>query len=263
MNNDEWKALLSNQRGPVCNHMVCSYLGRKIRNQRGELEKHIKQRDDVSSQFGDEYTDRLNDKIRGTISEIAMLKALESRVHALDEFITHEIIEGFQLTFIGNGGGELNDDPYHGLMANEYSSVFWRPSTKVEKYVPRFKETAKKPDERGVYITLARNDWSFARDYTGRLKVEFRFSDASRFTLFDATLNKKGLEFSEREDPTDSIKPIKRDEYEIALFLYMRKTIHEKLVKFFENMTDEWWTVSDDEFFSCKEAAILEYNIKL
>lgn len=259
---DEWEALLRDQRGPVCDHMVCAYLGKKIREQRGTLEKHIKQRDDIASQFGDEYTDRLNDKIRRTISEIAMLKALESRVRVLDEFVTHEIIEGFQLTFIGNGGDILNE-PCHGLMANEYSSVFWRPSSKVEKYVPRFKEKAKKPDERGVYITLARNDWSYARDYTGRLNVEFCFSDASRFTLFDATLSKKGFEFSEREDPTDSIMPIKRDEYEIALFLYMRKTIHEKLTKFFENIADEWWTVSDDEFDQCKEAAILEYNIKL
>ena len=149
MNNDEWEALLRDQRGPICDHMYCFYIGKKIREQRGKLDEYIKQRDDVASQFGAEYTDRLNDKIRGTLSEIAMLKALGSRVHGLDEFVTHEIIERFQMTFIGNGGGILND-PYHGLMAHEYSSVFWRPSSKVDKYESRFKEKSKKPDERAV-----------------------------------------------------------------------------------------------------------------
>ncbi|MBO4736452.1 MAG: hypothetical protein J5614_08655 [Paludibacteraceae bacterium] len=259
---DEWEALLRDQRGPICDHMYCFYIGKKIREQRGKLDEYIKQRDDVASQFGDEYTDRLNDKIRGTISEIAMLKALESRVHVLDEFVKHEIIEGFQLTFIGNGGGVFND-PCYGLLANEYSSAFWRPSTKVEKYVPKFKENMKQPNERGVNIIIARNDWSFARDYSGRFKIDFRFSDASHFTVCDATLSKKGLEFSEREDPTSSIMPIKRDEYEIALFFFMRKTIHEKLTKFFENTADDWWTISDDEFYHCKDDVMIEYNIKL
>ena len=270
MNQQTWDTLLGTREAPACTSMTKIIVTDEIIKHEQKLVKLITQRENVVNNFGEKYADRLNAKIRYKCADIAELKSIEDRCHKLDNFMKHEIVEPFQLVFLGNGNRSLPD--IYGLYKFENASVFWKPLPsdeydilspidQREEFINDLGGKTKRP---GSIITILIQPMVFNRRFKFDISIYFEFHTETKCIITPISMIQVHFSKDEFEIITAENPDVSRgyDEYELAMFYYMRDMINNTFNDLNQNLNGTCiWDIDDDEFNFHLDQIKMKYNL--